>query len=83
MTSSNTLAWNTKQNLQINLGSKDSLVGNEISPVYVISKKKVFCQKHRFQALPNFWRILCKIEFEKVCVLIWTNFDSFANTSAL
>ena len=28
----------------------------------------------------NFQRILCKKESEKVCVLIWTNFDSFANT---
>ena len=28
----------------------------------------------------NFQRILCKLEPEEVCVLIWTNFDSFANT---
>ena len=28
----------------------------------------------------NFQRIFCKKEPEEVCVLIWTNFDSFANT---
>ena len=33
-----------------------------------------------FQTLFNFQRILRKKEYEKVCVLIWTNFDSFANT---
>ena len=27
-----------------------------------------------------FQRILCKRKSEEVCVLIWTNFDSFANT---
>ena len=29
---------------------------------------------------PNFPGILCKKESEEVSVLIWTNFDSFANT---
>ena len=31
-------------------------------------------------AIFNFQGILCKKEAEEVCVLIWTNFDSFANT---
>ena len=29
--------------------------------------------------LINFQRIFCKKESEEVCVLIWTDFDSFAN----
>ena len=33
-----------------------------------------------FQTLFNFQGILCKKESEEVSVLIWTNFDSFANT---
>ena len=32
-----------------------------------------------FQALFNFQRILCKKESEEASVLIWKNFDSFAN----
>ena len=35
--------------------------------------------ENKFQALFNFQRILCKMESEEVSVLIWTNFDSFAN----
>ena len=31
------------------------------------------------QALFNFQRILCKKESEEASVLIWKNFDSFAN----
>ena len=33
-----------------------------------------------FQALFNFQRILCKKESKEVCILIWTDFDSFAIT---
>ena len=33
-----------------------------------------------FQTLLNFQRILCKMESEEVYVLVWTNFDNFANT---
>ena len=33
-----------------------------------------------FQALLNFQRILCKMESEEACVLVWTNFDRFTNT---
>ena len=32
-----------------------------------------------FQALFNFQGILCKKESEEVSVLIWTDFESFAN----
>ena len=32
----------------------------------------------KFQALFNFQRIICKIDSEKVCKLMWTNFDNFA-----
>ena len=32
------------------------------------------------KTLFNFQKILCKKESEELCVLIWTNFDSFANT---
>ena len=31
-----------------------------------------------FQALFDFERILCKKDSEKVSMMIWTNFDSFA-----
>ena len=36
--------------------------------------------RNKFQALFNFQRIPCKKDSEEVCVLIWTNFDSFAHT---
>ena len=35
--------------------------------------------RNQFQALFNFQRILCKKESEEVCMLIWTNSNSFAN----
>ena len=33
-----------------------------------------------FQALFNFQRSLCKKESEEICMLMWTNFGSFAVT---
>ena len=35
---------------------------------------------NKCQALFNFQRILCKKESMEVSVLVWTDFDSFANT---
>ena len=37
--------------------------------------------RNQFQALFNFQRNLCKKGSEKVCKLIWINFDSFTVTS--
>ena len=34
--------------------------------------------RNQFQALFNFQIIICKKESEEVCMLILTNFDSFA-----
>ena len=45
-----------------------------------------FCQKIllknvTWKLIPgNFQRIFCKMESEEVCILIWTNFDSFTIT---
>ena len=36
--------------------------------------------RKEFQALSDFQGILCKMESEVGNVIIWTNFDSFANT---
>ena len=44
---------------------------------------KTFYEKYglktSYRPFFNFQRILCKNDSEEVCVLIWTNFDSFAN----
>ena len=41
--------------------------------------KNVACE-YIFRPFFNFHGIICKKESEEVNVLIWTNFDSFANT---
>ena len=35
---------------------------------------------NKFQALFNFQRIICKKDYEEVCMMILTNFDSFVFT---
>ena len=35
---------------------------------------------NKYQTLFNFQRIFCEKESEEVCVLFWTNFDSFGVT---
>ena len=36
--------------------------------------------REKFKVFFDFQRMLCKKESEEVCVRIWTNFDSFADT---
>ena len=39
--------------------------------------------RNRFQVLLNFQKVLCKKKSAEVCLLVGTNFDSFANTNLL
>ena len=67
------------------LGSKDSLV-KKFGQLIYYNKGKNFIKKtpwkmwpeNKFQALFNFQKILCKKKSEEVCMLIWTNLNSFA-----
>ena len=56
--------------------------GNEILLFYVILQMKIFYQNilWKIWALFYFQKVLCKKEFEEVCMLILTNFDTFGIT---
>ena len=85
--SSNAQEWNKKHILLNNLGSKHSVV-MKFGQFIQCYKRKFFIKKlykkcgleTSSRPFFNFQRILCKKKSEKVCNLIWTNFDSLSTT---
>ena len=79
--------WNTKPILLNNLGSKHSLVGNQIWPVYVIVQNKFFIKKFQEKlgletssGLFLIFKKSSKKDSKEGSMLIWTNVDSFGRT---
>ena len=65
-----------KHILLINFGSKHSLV---MKFSQFMHTKENFLSKNSMENISlNSKRILCKKKSKEICMLIWTNFDSFA-----